>query len=439
MALPVMLPAVAAAAAAHSRCPTKLLAAATTVSATFATVRARARARAFPAMALHTTPVASSATALALPDFAIFAAAARRQDHAAVVDAAADAAHATEPFSYRSLLHRVARTRSTVLSHVQKGERVAFLYPRSHAYVTAQWAAWASQAVAVPLCTSHPPHELAHVVADCRPSTILFHPRFADAIAATRTDPRVVEAVPGAVWTCTEDPGADGSDDAAAVDVSFQPFDKSQGALIIYTSGTTGKPKGVLSTFANIEAQVDSLHVAWRWTQDDKILLLLPLHHIHILTCALAAGATVEMAPEKFNPAWTWRRILDARRDLTLFMAVPTVYAKLAQEHAAWPADTDRRTALEACGQFRLMVSGSAALPAPMFDKWRELSGHTLLERYGMTEIGMAIGNRYGGPREKGKVGEPFPGVEIKLVDEDGRDVTGSLGAAGEILVRGPQ
>jgi len=205
--------------------------------------------------------------------------------------------------------------------------------------------------------------------------------------------------------------------------------------MIVYTSGTTGKPKGVVTTHANLRAQVTSLITAWEWRADDAILLVLPLHHVHgivnVLTCALWAGARCEM-PAKFDAARAWDRI--AAGDLTLFMAVPTIYGKLI---AVWEAaPPERRRALSAgCRRMRLMVSGSAALPVQRLERWREISGHVLLERYGMTEIGMALSNPLHGERRPGFVGASLPGVEVRLADDGGGPV--AAGTPGEILVRG--
>src|SRR3989449_2707988 len=175
-------------------------------------------------------------------------------------------------------------------------------------------------------------------------------------------------------------------------------------AMIVYTSGTTGKPKGVVTTHANIAGQVTSLVTAWEWRADDWILLVLPLHHVHgivnVLTCALWAGARCEMLP-KFDAARVWSRLADG--DLTLFMAVPTIYTKLI---AAWDAapEEQQRARSAGCARLRLMVSGSAALPVPTLERWRAISGHTLLERYGMTEFGMALSNPVRGERRPGVV-----------------------------------
>ncbi len=160
-------------------------------------------------------------------------------------------------------------------------------------------------------------------------------------------------------------------------------------AMILYTSGTTGKPKGVVTTHENIAAQITSLVEAWGWTESDRILEVLPLHHIHgivnVIACALWVGAVCEILP-RFDAQKVWERI--AQGGLTLFMAVPTIYVKLidAWEKAA-PAERQRMSA--GCRRMRLMVSGSAALPVPILERWKEISGHVLLERYGMTEIGM--------------------------------------------------
>ena len=207
--------------------------------------------------------------------------------------------------------------------------------------------------------------------------------------------------------------------------------------MILYTSGTTSKPKGVVTTHRNILAQITSLIDAWEWTADDHVLHVLPLHHSHgivnVLLCALWAGAACEMLPQ-FDAEAVWSRFVHS--DLTLFMAVPTIYVKLI---AAWEKATreEQQVLSKACAKMRLMVSGSAALSAAVFERWKVISGHTLLERYGMTEIGMALSNPLHGERRPGFVGVPLPGVEARLVDESARTIEDE-GKPGEIQVRGP-
>jgi malonyl-CoA/methylmalonyl-CoA synthetase len=207
-------------------------------------------------------------------------------------------------------------------------------------------------------------------------------------------------------------------------------------AMIVYTSGTTARPKGVVTTHANIGAQVASLVEAWGWRPSDRLLLALPLHHVHGIIngfgSALAVAATCEILPV-FDADLVWDRL--ASGEITTFTAVPTMYHRLIAAWDAAPAGV-RRARSEGARGMRLMMSGSAALPVQTLERWREITGHTLLERYGMTEIGMALSNPLQGERRPGFVGTPLPGVEVRLVDEAGAAVP--EGTAGEVEVRGP-
>lgn len=192
----------------------------------------------------------------------------------------------------------------------------------------------------------------------------------------------------------------------------------------------------------SLAAQAQSMTECWHWTENDKILHVLPLHHIHgvsnVLLTALYNGATVEFMP-KFDAPGIWKRWMAPERDLTLFMAVPTIYSRLIEIWSAMSED-EQKKATESCRQFRLMVSGSAALPSPLKEKWRSVSGgQVLLERYGMTETGMIIS--CGMPehhRVDGHVGLPMLGQNVRLWDEEqNRDVTDELETPGEIQIRG--
>ncbi len=303
--------------------------------------------------------------------------------------------------------------------------RVAFLFPPSYAYAAVQWAIWRAGGVAVPLCTSHPPPELEYVIDDAEPEVLVALSDWAGRLGPIAEDR-------GLRLTTFEQLLADSSVSAEAALPEIEPRRR---AMIVYTSGTTSRPKGVVFTHQTIQAQIESLVEAWEWRPDDKILLTLPLHHVHgiinVLGCALWSGARCEMLPG-FDADDVWGRIEGS--DLTLFMAVPTIFAKLI---AAWERmSPDRQRSLsQACAGLRLMVSGSAALPIPMFERWREITGHTLLERYGMTEIGMALSNPLHGQRLPGHVGLPLPGVEARRVDEAGEAVPAE--APGEIEIRG--
>lgn len=205
---------------------------------------------------------------------------------------------------------------------------------------------------------------------------------------------------------------------------------------MLYTSGTTSKPKGVVTTHRNIKAQITSLVKAWEWNRDDYILNMLPLHHLHgilnLLLCPLWSGAVCELQPE-FDEKVVWESFRN--KPLTLFMGVPTMYYRLI-DYWERVDSYEKKILSEQCGKLRLMVSGSAALPVKTLEKWRSVTGHTLLERYGMTEIGMALSNPLHGRRIPGSVGKPLPGVKVELFDENDQEI-GVPEQPGEIRVKG--
>ena len=306
--------------------------------------------------------------------------------------------------------------------------RVAFFVPPSFAHVAVQRGIWRAGGVAVPLALSHPPAELEYVIRDAGASCVVVDPRAVATVA-----PLAAGAGARLLTTAQALPRSGTGVSSAG---SLPDVGASRAAMIIYTSGTTGRPKGVVTTHANIGAQVSALVEAWGWTPADRLLLVLPLHHVHGiingLGSALAARATCEMLPEFDAPA-TWARL--ASGEITVFTAVPTIYHRLI---AAWdgaPAEVQRAWAGGA-GTLRLMMSGSAALPARILERWRAITGHTLLERYGMTEIGMALANPLAGERRAGLVGTPLPRVDVRLVDESG--AVAPEGTSGELEVRGP-
>ena len=317
-------------------------------------------------------------------------------------------------FTYYDLAHAARR----VAADLRQGagdlheSRVAFLVPPSFAHVVIARGIWVAGGVAVPLAVSHPPAELEHVVRDSGASIVVGNGRQAAALEA-------IAATAGARFVRTPDLIAADADPLP--DVLPGP---ARRAMIVYTSGTTGKPKGVVTTHANMAAQIASLLAAWEWSASDRALLVLPLHHVHgivnVLGCALAAGASCEMLPQ-FDPEPAWERLSSG--EITVFSAVPTIYHRLI---ASWDAAPPRHQRARSAGSagIRLMMSGSAALPLRTLERWREITGHTLLERYGMTELGMVLSNPLHGERRPGFVGGPLPGVGVRLVD-------------GEIEVRG--
>lgn len=326
--------------------------------------------------------------------------------------------------TYEGLLDASARVASALLDGAADLEErcVTFLAPPGFHYVALQWGIWRAGGIAVPHCAVHPEPELEYVIEDSDPAVMVAHPDFADRLRplARKHNRRFLLT----------------TDALASEPTQLPDIDPGRRAMILYTSGSTGKPKGVVTTHDNIEAQAMSLVEAWEWSSSDRILNVLPLHHIHgiinVLTCAMRTGAVCEFLP-RFDAGEVWDRIIDS--DLTLFMAVPTVYVKLIAYWDAAP-DSRKKAMSAACAGMRLMVSGSAAAPVSLIEKWKAVSGQDLLERYGMTEIGMALSNPLHGERMPGYVGRPLPGMQVRLVDDNGNEV--ETGAQGEIQVRGP-
>ncbi len=329
----------------------------------------------------------------------------------------------TGSFTYADLL-RVSRFAALNLLGEEKdlGEkRVAFLVPPGFEYVALKLGVWMAGGVSVPLGTAHSPRETEYAIKDSRAETVIFHPDFAQKLEGIFSDagvrfrrlPEVLGSARGELPVISEE----------------------RRAMIIYTSGTTSKPKGVVSTHLGIKAQINSMTEAWEWVPEDSILNVLPLHHLHgilnVVLCCLWSGARCVMM-DGFNAREVWKRFEE--KDLTLFMGVPTIYSKLIDLWDDFSAE-ERRRMRDCLLGFRLMVSGSAALPVSVLERWKEISGQVLLERYGMTEIGMALSNPYRGERLPGRVGFAMPGVEVGIFDENGR--LRGVEEQGEVRVRG--
>ena len=306
-----------------------------------------------------------------------------------------------------------------------EGSRIAVLLNPGFQFAAAALAVWRVGAIFVPLSVNSPDSAILYVLDDITASIILTDNNFELNISALskRANAQLLNV-----------------ENAQSAKVILQDilYKSDREALIIYTSGTSGKPKGVVISLGNLEAQMTILINAWQWSADDVILNILPLHHVHglinALFCPLYAGAAVYFLP-KFDTNVVWSLFKSDR--INVFMAVPTIYVKLIADFDA-ADENEQLKRKEAISSFRMMVSGSAALPVKVLDKWKTMSGHILLERYGMTEIGMAISNPYKGERRAGFVGMPLPGVQVRLFDESTNLLIDNDEEAGEIQIKGP-
>ncbi|MGZ6066747.1 MAG: AMP-binding protein [Polyangiales bacterium] len=195
-------------------------------------------------------------------------------------------------------------------------------------------------------------------------------------------------------------------------------------ALVLFTSGTTATPKAARLTHENLRAHSQVLHEAWRWTADDRLVHALPLHHLHGLGTSLLtarwAGAKVDLLP-KFDPTLVWDAIA---RDATIYMGVPTTYAKLVRAFEEADASTRARWEKGARG-LRLATNGSAAIPASIARRWEVIAGAPPLERFGMTEVGVVTSQSIDGPRVPGNSGRAVSGMEVRIGLEDEIEVRG--------------
>jgi malonyl-CoA/methylmalonyl-CoA synthetase len=256
--------------------------------------------------------------------------------------------------------------------------------------------------------------ELRHVLADSKPELLLGAPAEALDVIEGRTRVETVDATARA-----ELPSGDADDEHPA--------------LIVYTSGTTGMPRGAVLPRRALASNLDALAQVWEWTAADRLAHALPLFHVHGLVLGLLGplrrgGELIHLG--RFEPAG----LADAlEAGATMVFGVPTMYHRLAEQAAA-----DRRIAA-ALGRARLLVSGSAPLPAPDFHRIEELTGQKIVERYGLTETLINTAVRASGERRPGYVGEPLPGIELRLVGDDGSDSLESDDETiGEVAVRGP-
>lgn len=305
---------------------------------------------------------------------------------------------------------------------MEKGDRVLFQCPKSPTALAVYLACLHSGVIFVPLNTAYTPDEIAYFLKDATPKILITDPAMAKASAAVaaKSDTLLLTL------------GADGRGSLTDAAQNVAPVTDPVGctlddvACILYTSGTTGRPKGAMLTQGNLLSNARTLTDAWAFTRDDVLLHALPIFHAHglFVACNVLMTAGGSMI---WLPGFSVDAVLEALPRATTMMGVPTFYTRLLD---------DARFGRDRAGHMRLFTSGSAPLMAETHVRFRQLTGLSILERFGMTETGMNTSNPYHGAREAGSVGMPLDGVALRVTDKDGREVP--TGEIGMIEVRGP-
>lgn len=321
-----------------------------------------------------------------------------------------------ETLTFGALDERSSRLAAELQARgVAGGDRIVFFLPNSVAFIDTFLATLKLGAIVVPVNVLYRERELTHILGDAEPRAVVTTSELAAHIPTQITR-----------WTASQ---LEAAQQTRAPIETLVRRDPGWPAAIVYTSGTTGRAKGAVLSHANFAVNARNLVSSWQLSANDRYLAALPLFHVHGLgngVCSwLTSGCRMRLL-ERFDAA----RAIDwfTGWQPTLFFGVPTMYFRMLE----WPPN--------ACADIgrtmRLFVSGSAPLPARVLEEFRRLFGHTILERYGMSETLMNIGNPYDGERRAGSVGVPFPDVDARIVDSDGRLV--AAGEVGQLQIRGP-
>jgi len=326
-------------------------------------------------------------------------------------------------YSFAALDREAARYASLYVTlGLAPGERVAMQVDKSPQALFAYLGCLRAGLIFLPLNTAYRDLEIAYFLENAEPKLMVCAPAQRDAVARLAAERGVTH-----VHTLDAEGGGSLADAAAAQPDEFATVAVRDDdvAVILYTSGTTGRPKGAMITHANLASNGLTLHKAWGFRAGDVLLHALPIFHIHGLFVACHV-ALLNASKMIFLPKFDVAAVLKALPQASVFMGVPTYYTRLLAEPAF---------GREACRNMRLFTCGSAPLLPQTFLEFRERTGHSILERYGMTETGMNTSNPLDGARRPGTVGPPLPGVAIRIADDKDRAV--AVGEVGQLLVKG--
>ena len=348
----------------------------------------------------------------------------------ATAEASPDAPFLISPdgqeLSYRAALARASQLANALRAQgARPGDRVAVQVEKSQAALLTWLASLLAGTVYLPLNTAYTIGEVRYFLGDAQPALVLCRPEDAAAMAALCQE----IGVPALLTLDADGTGGSliGAADAQPAVIEPARRNPEDLAAILYTSGTTGRSKGAMLSHANLASNALALLDYWRFTSADRLLHALPIFHTHGLFVAtnvtIAAGSAMIFLP-RFDADALVRLMPQA----SVLMGVPTFYSRLLA-HPGFTRDL--------AAPMRLFVSGSAPLSAEVHKDFSALTGHAILERYGMTETNMNTSNPYVGLRKPGSVGFPLPGVDLRIADpESGAELP--QGEIGVIEVKGP-
>ena len=306
---------------------------------------------------------------------------------------------------------------------LEPGDRVAVQVEKSPEALMVYLGCLRAGLVYLPLNSAYQEGEIRYFLENAQPRAVIAQPRSMPWLA-----PLAAQLAIRHVFTLSERGDGTLTQAARGLNPYFETVARKGDdlAAILYTSGTTGRSKGAMLTHRNLASNALVLHQEWGFRPDDVLIHMLPLFHVHGLFvashCVLLNGTAM-----RFHAKFDARQALAEFRTSTVFMGVPTYYTRLLAEPGL-----DRN----ACAHMRLFVSGSAPLLAETHVEFEAKTGFRIMERYGMTETGMLTSNPLDGERRAGTVGKPLPGTELRVVDDEDRQV--APGEIGHIQVRGP-
>lgn len=334
---------------------------------------------------------------------------------------------AGQRITYGEMEGQIARYAGLIRALGMKpGERVAVQVEKSPEALFLYLACLKTGVIYLPLNSAYQSGEIDYFLGDATPAMVVFQPKSRAWVTAICDK----HAVPHRYSLAAEGEVKDADDwhiKAANVAplVDFQPVAEDDLAAILYTSGTTGRSKGAMITHKNLTSNALTLHAYWGFREGDVLLHALPLFHVHGLFVA-AHTALLNGSTMIFHAKFDADAAIAALPRATVFMGVPTMYVRLLAHPNFGKED---------CRTIRLFVSGSAPLLAETFAEFKARTGHTILERYGMTETGMITSNPLNGERRGGTVGHPLPGISVRVVDDEMQPI--KPGGIGHIQVKG--